>query len=131
MILPNVVRSGRIPNRSWAPPHAVRNEITSSKISTILCRSVISRRRARNPSTGGIRPALHIIGSTIRQASCVASSSRISAHASASFHGSTTTCLSTAGGTPDDQATGLGRLRLPVPLPSPPLTLTITQSCVP
>ncbi len=104
--------------------------MTSSKMSTIPCRSVISRSRARKPSTGAINPALHIIGSTMRQARFAASASRISAQASTSFHGRTTTCFSTAGGTPADQATGLGRLRLPVDFASP-LTLTITQSCVP
>jgi hypothetical protein len=59
-----------------------------------------------------------------------ASLPRISSHASASFHGSTTTCLSTAGGMPSDQATGLGRRRLPAVLGSG-VTLTITQSWVP
>src|SRR5439155_567974 len=54
MIFPNVVRSGRTPNRSCAPPHAIRNEMTSSKIRTIPWRSVSARRRGRNPSAGGI-----------------------------------------------------------------------------
>ena len=130
MILPNVVRSGRTPRRSCAPPQATRNEITSSKISTIPCRSVIARRRCRKPSAGAISPALQSSGSTMRHARWAASASRICSHASGSFQGSTTTCFRTAGGKPADQATDFGRLRLPPAFGSPP-TLTMTQSWVP
>src|SRR5262249_57471017 len=55
---------------------------------------------------------------------------RICAEASGSFQGSTTVCLSTAGGMPADQAIGLGLRRLPHDFVSP-VTLTITQSWVP
>ena len=119
-----------MPKRSCAPPQATRNEITSSKISTIPRRWVSSRSHGRNPSAGGTRPALQSSGSTIRPATWSPSRARISAHASWSFHGSTTVCLSTAGGMPDDQATGFGRFRLPAVFGSG-VTLTITQSCVP
>ena len=47
-----------------------------------------------------------------------------------SFHGSTTTCFSTVAGTPEDHATGRGRLREPASAGSGE-TLTSTQSWVP
>ncbi len=56
--------------------------------------------------------------------------SKIFAHASASFHGSVTTCFSTMGGTPADHATDFGRLRDPA-LAGSGATLTSTQSWVP
>src|SRR2546428_821443 len=81
MILPNVVRSGRTPKRSCAPPHAIRNEMTSSKIRRIPWRSVSARSRWRNPSTGGITPPIPRSGSTMTAARCLASASMIASHA--------------------------------------------------
>ena len=53
MILPSVVRSGVIPNRSWAPPRAMRNPvITSSKMSSAPWAVVCSRRASRKPGLG-------------------------------------------------------------------------------
>src|SRR4029450_4642442 len=130
MILPKVVRSGRRPSFSWAPPQAVRNEITSSRIIKIPSRSVTSRSRGRKPSTGGSRPPLHMYGSTMTAAMAAPSLVRISSHASGSFHGNTTVFLSTAGGMPADHASGLGRRGGPHDLLSP-VTLTMTHSWVP
>ena len=56
--------------------------------------------------------------------------SRMASQASPSFHGSTTTFLVTAGGSPRDQATAFGRRRPPAAFGSG-VTLTMTQSCVP
>ena len=130
MILPSVVRSGRMPKRSWAPPGATRNEMTSSKIRRMPRRSVASRSPSRKPSRTGIIPPLASIGSTMRQAMSPPCFSRILTQAAVSFHGSTTTCFITMGGTPDDHDTDLGRLREPATAGSG-ATLTSTQSCVP
>ena len=59
-----------------------------------------------------------------------ASRSSVSSQASASFHGSTTTFLSTAGGIPSDEGTGLGRRRPPAAFGSG-ATETRTLSWVP
>jgi hypothetical protein len=48
MILPNVDKSGVMPNRSCAPPRASRKPvITSSKISNAPLACVMSRRNSR------------------------------------------------------------------------------------
>ena len=75
-------------------------------------------------------PPLESSGSTIAAARFAASASRICSHASESFQGSTTVCLSTAGGTPAEEATAFGRLRLPAAFGSGE-TLTSTPSWVP
>src|SRR2546426_1185921 len=69
MILPMVVRSGRIAYNSCAPPKAMRKPVmTSSKMSTHLSRSVIVRRASRYPRAGGTQPMLPTTGSTITHA---------------------------------------------------------------
>ena len=132
MILPKVVRSGRTPKRSWAPPHAVRNEMTSSKISRMPCRSVTSRSRGRKPSTGGISPALHMNGidddGGDDAASLLRGSPRRPRRRSTAAR---RRASATAGGHPRRPRDRLG----PPPAARTPsrrrVTLTITQSCVP
>ena len=89
-----------------------------------------SRSFSRKPSRTGIIPALARSGSISSAAMSLPCFSRIFAQASASFHGSTTTCFSTIGGTPADHATDFGRLREPAEAGSG-ATLTSTQSWVP
>jgi len=55
--LPKVAMSGTMPRRSLAPPRARRKpEITSSKIKTVPCRCVSSRRISRNDCRCSSRP---------------------------------------------------------------------------
>ncbi len=69
MTLPSVVRSGVTPNSSCAPPAATRKPVmTSSKMSSAPTRSHSARSPARKPSTGGTRPMLAAIGSTMTHA---------------------------------------------------------------
>ena len=69
MILPKVVRSGRMPSRSWAPPGATRKPVmTSSKIRIAPWRAVSSRKPARKPGAGNTSPMLPTYGSTMTAA---------------------------------------------------------------
>ena len=69
-------------------------------------------------------------GSTSTAARCAASFAMIFSHASASFQGSTITCLRTSPGIPLEARTGFGRRRLPAAEGSG-ATLTSTESWVP
>ena len=69
-ILPRMVRSGRIPKRSWAPPRATRNPvITSSKTSSAPEASQSLRSASKKPGSGGTTPIFPATGSTSTAAS--------------------------------------------------------------
>ena len=69
-ILPRMVRSGRTPKRSCAPPRATRKPvITSSKTSSAPLASQSRRSASRNPGSGGTTPMFPATGSTTIAAS--------------------------------------------------------------
>ena len=81
MILPSVVRSGRMPSRSCAPPGATRKPVmTSSKIRSAPWRFVSSRRPARKPGLGSTSPMLPAYGSTMTPRSQPGSAAKRGAH---------------------------------------------------
>jgi hypothetical protein len=85
-----------MPNSSWAPPRATRNPvITSSKMRSAPTRSHSARSPARKPGSGGTRPMLAAIGSTITHA--VRSSSL-----GTTLYGATTVSATAASVTPAD-----------------------------
>ncbi len=101
MTLPSVVRSGRMPNRAWAPPGPIRKPVmTSSKMSSAPSCRVISRRCSRKPGSGAMTPAFATTGSTTTAAICPACSANASVTAVASLNGSTIVSAATGAGTP-------------------------------
>src|SRR5439155_15874 len=70
MILPSVVMSGVTPKAPWAPWYPTRNEMTSSKISTMPCSRVTSRGACKNSVRAGTRPTRLGTGSTSTAPRC-------------------------------------------------------------
>jgi hypothetical protein len=69
MTLPNVLRSGWMSKRFWAPPQATRKPVmTSSKIRSAPWLSHRVRSPLRKPGSGGTRLMLPAIGSTMMAA---------------------------------------------------------------
>ena len=76
-----------MPNRSWAPPQAMRNPVmTSSKISTAPCALHKPRQASRKPGSGGTTPMLPATGSTMRAAISSPRDSKRSVRATTSLY---------------------------------------------
>ena len=114
MILPRQVMSALMPNRSCAPPKAIRNPVMiSSKIRMIPRFSVSSRMVSRKPATGGIMPMLPATGSTITQAMSSPRSDKVLRTASISLYGRLIVSFARSAGTPG--LSGIPKVAAPDP----------------
>ena len=106
IILPMVVRSGRMPNNSCAPPLATRNPVITSskiKIAPASLHAVLSD--SRKPSTGGTMFILPAIGSTITQAISSPNSAKARSTAAILLYSSVIVCSARPAGTPGELGT--------------------------
>ena len=117
MTLPNIVMSGSMWYRDWAPPSATRKPVmTSSTMRTVPCLAVSSLMVSRNSWVAGTMFMLPATASTITQAISSPSLSKSSLSCLGLLYSRTIVSFVTAAGTPAE-------LGVPkVSKPEPPLT---------
>ncbi len=95
-----------MPYSACAPPSATRKPvITSSKISTLPCRSHTARSVSRNPGAGSTQFMLPATGSTMMQAISLPTAANSSCTCALSLKARVSVCAASSFGTPGEVGT--------------------------